>query len=417
LNILSLNKFFYLQGGSEKIFFEEMALLKEKNHNVIPFSRKHPDNYLSEYSKYFVDEISLQNKISFNGFKNVKEIIYSQNAKLCLKKILQGRSIDIAHAHNIYGLLTTAVLDELHSNSIPTVLTLHDYKIICPNYQFFCNGSICEECKPNKYYKAVVNNCVQGNIFYSFIYALENYFNFKNRKYIKNVTKFIAVSKFIKNKFIEFGFPEKQIIHIPNFINTQTINPGYIQGDYVLYFGRISKEKGLKTLIDAFKKIKSNALRLVIVGTGPLTEDLTLYASQQGINNVEFKGYLTGSKLEKVIQESKCVVLPSEWYENCPMSVLEALAYGKPVIGADIGGIPELIDLESDGLIFKSGNAEDLSEKIEILMGFSNNKMIEMGKSGRNKVEKNYNSEKHYNELIALYQSLIDHNARLYGRK
>ncbi|MCD4743793.1 MAG: glycosyltransferase family 4 protein [Desulfobacteraceae bacterium] len=412
MNILFLNKFFYLQGGSERVLFEEMAILKEKNHKVIPFSRKHPDNISSEYGKYFANELSLQNKISFKTIKNIKEIIYSKEAKRCLKKLIHKKSIDIAHAHNIYGLLTTSVLDELHSRSIPTVLTLHDYKIICPNYQLFCNGSLCEDCKPNKYYKTVINNCVHGNIFYSIIYALENYFNFITRKYIKNVTKFIAVSKFIKAKFIEFGFPEQQIIHIPNFINTQIISPDYIQGDYILYFGRLSKEKGIKTLIDAFIKLKSNTLRLVVVGTGPLQEKLMLYTSKQGIKNVEFKGYLTGSKLEKAIQESKCIVVPSEWYENCPMSVLETLAYGKPVIGANIGGIPELIDRESDGLIFKSGDSEDLTVKIETLMSYSNEKLLEMGKHGRNKIENHYNAENHYSELINLYQSLIDNNEK-----
>ena len=412
MKLLFLNKFYYLQGGSERVFFEEMALLKGKGHEVIPFSRKNLSNVSTEYSEYFVDELRIQNKVSFAALRNIKEIIYSNSAKRGLKILMQGRSFDIAHGHNIYGLLTTSVLDELKNCSIPTVLTLHDYKIICPNYQLFCNGGICEVCKPNNYYHTVLNNCVHGNIFYSIIYALENYFNFITGKYIKNVTKFIAVSKFIKAKFIEFGFPEQQIVHIPNFINTRTISQDHIQGDYVLYFGRLSKEKGIKTLINAFKNMKSDSLRLVIVGTGPLQDDLIQYSAQHGMKNIEFKGYLTGSKLEEVIQGSKCVVVPSEWYENCPMSVLEALAYGKAVIGADIGGIPELIDIESDGLIFKSGDAEDLAEKIETLMSCTNKKITEMGKYGRNKVETHYNAEKHYSELINLYQRLIDDNEK-----
>ena len=137
MNILFLNKFFYLQGGSERVFFEEMGILKEKNHKVIPFSRKHPDNASSEYSKYFAGELNLQNKISFKAIKSIKEIIYSKEAKQCLKKLLQSKSIDIAHAHNIYGLLTTSVLYELQSWHISTILTLHDYKIIYPNYHLF----------------------------------------------------------------------------------------------------------------------------------------------------------------------------------------------------------------------------------------------------------------------------------------
>lgn len=408
MNILLVNKFFYLQGGSERVFFEEIALLEEKNHKVIPFSRKHPDNVSSEYNKYFADDMNLQNKFSFNTLKNIKEIIYSTNAKIKIASLLQERSIDLAHAHNIYGLLTTSVLDELHSRHIPIVLTLHDYKIICPNYQFYCKSNVCEECRPNKFYKAIVNQCVHGNIFYSLIYALESYFNSITGKYLKNVTKFVAVSKFIKAKFIEFGFPEDQIIHIPNFINTETIIPAYNHGNHILYFGRLSEEKGLKTLINAWKRVKSDSSQLVVAGTGPLLREYTSYGKNIGHYNAEFRGYLNGPELEKVIQESKCIVVPSEWYENCPMSVLEALAYGKPVIGADIGGIPELIDHEADGLLFESGNSEDLAEKLETMLNYSDDELLNMGKYGRNKIEIHYNSEKHYNALMNLYESLID---------
>lgn len=165
LNILFLNKIFYLKGGSEKVFFEEIALLERKHHNVIPFSRKHPENISSKYNNYFADDMNLNKKLSLRTLRDVKEIIYSKNAKIRLDSLLKERSIDLAHAHNIYGLLTTSVLDELHRRSIPIVLSLHDYKIICPNYQFFCRGSICEECRPNRFYKAVINKCVHGNIF------------------------------------------------------------------------------------------------------------------------------------------------------------------------------------------------------------------------------------------------------------
>lgn len=236
---------------------------------------------------------------------------------------------------------------------------------------------------------------------------MESYFNSVTGKYLKNVSKFIAVSKFIKSKFIEFGFPEHQIMHIPNFINTETIIPNFKLGKYILYFGRLSEEKGIKTLINACEILKCDSLKLVIAGTGPSLGELNLYAKKKGVKNVEFRGYLKASEMEKGIQESRCIVVPSEWYENCPMSVLEALAYGKPVIGADIGGIPELIDHGADGLIFKSGNSVDLAEKIETMLYYSDDKLIEMGKYGRNKIETHYNSEKHYNALMNLYDSLI----------
>ena len=403
LSVLSLNNYFYLRGGSERVFFEEMRLLEKNGHFIIPFSRNHPENFPNKFNKYFPDDLNLKK----TSLKTVKEIIYSNETKNKLKYLLEKKPVHIAHAHNIYGRLTTSVLDVLYEYEVPTVLTLHDYKIICPNYQLFSKGKLCEACKPHKYYMALIKKCVHDNLAYSLIYSLESYFNFYTKRYIQKINKFIAVSKFIMNKFIEFGVPANKLIYIPNFIDSEKYTPNFSPGNYFLYFGRISKEKGLNTLIKAFEKLNSNSVRLVIAGTGPLLNFLVRRVEDAGIKNIQFTGYLHGNRLQEIIQQAKCIIVPSEWYENCPMSVLEALALGKPVIGADIGGISELIDSDQDGLLFKSGDVNDLSSKIESLARYPSSKLVQLGQHGRKKIKKKFSAEHHYNKLMELYRSLV----------
>jgi glycosyltransferase involved in cell wall biosynthesis len=407
MNILFLNKFFYLKGGAERVYFEEMNVLRRHGHKCIPFSRRSTHDVESEYSGFFAPNLSLTRKLSYQSIKNSIEIIYSFSAKTHLHNLLSRHKVDIAHGHNIYGLLTTSVLDELHKNGIPAVLTLHDYKIICPNYQFLNRNQICEECRPHRYYNAVLNRCVHEDTMSSTIYALENYFHYLMGCYRKKVAQFIAVSRFIKNKFIEYGYPEDKIKYIPNFINTEQYMPTYEDEEYFLYSGRLVPEKGIRTLIKAFLSLRTSKHKLVIVGDGPLKQSLEVELLKTGTRNIEITGFLTGEALADKIRKCTCTIIPSEIYENCPMSVLEALAFGKPVIGANIGGIPELIKDKVDGFIFESGSAFDLADKMNHIASLTSSQIKQMGRAGRAKVELHYNADRHYESLISLYQSLL----------
>lgn len=406
-NILFLNKFYYLKGGSERVFFEEISALEKHGHKCIPFSRRSPQDTASQYARYFAPSLPLAQTKSLQALKSAAEIVYSKEARHHLRKLLSAIQPNIAHGHNIYGHLTSSVLDELYARDIPVVISLHDYKIICPNYQFLNDERICEDCKKHRYYRSIQNKCVHGSVMYSCVYAFENYFNYITSKFHKKVTKFIAVSRFIKEKFIEFGYSADQIVFIPNFVNIGHYEATFQSEKYFLYFGRLSKEKGVKKLLAAFRQLARNDYKLMIVGDGPLKPDLEAEACRYGMNNVRFTGFLSGSALADAVRSSSCVVVPSEWYENCPMSILEALAYGKPVIGAAIGGIPELIEDKTDGLIFESGNAEDLADKMNYLTALTSRELEQMGRSGRQKIERYYNAEQHYESLISLYQEIL----------
>lgn len=407
MKCLFLNNYHYLRGGSERIFFNEMQLLKQHDHTTIPFSRKHEANIRSEYEEFFPTEIQT-NKVTFSYdiFRTFREIFYSVEAKNSLKILLKQFYPDIAHAHNIYGRLSTSVLDLLSEYDIPVVMTLHDYKLLCPNYKMLNDGKICEACESRNFYLSIKKKCHKNSYFASTIYALESYFCSLLKKYSNKIKFFISPSLFMKRKFIQYGWNREQIIYLPNFIRLPDFKPKFNPGKYFLYLGRLSLEKGVLTLIRAFMMIKHTRARLLVVGQGPIFKKLEENASKD--SRIRFKGYLSGNILKETIQNALAVVVPSEWYENAPMSILESFAYGKPVVGARIGGIPEMIDEGINGFLFESGNELDLKNKMEKILNISETEISEIGQEARQKVERKFNAELHYERLIEIYQKALD---------
>ena len=291
----------------------------------------------------------------------------------------------------------------LNKNGIPTILTLHDLKPICPNYKMYVNDHVCEECKGGKFINCFKNRCTKGSALGSAINTVEMYFHYA-MGYYQNVNKFIAVSKFYRDKMIEFGFDAEKISYLPNYIDASEYDQTTREKGYILYFGRLSEEKGIKVLFDAARKVPD--VPVYIVGTGPLEEQLKEQAEKERLNNIKFWGFQTGNYLKQILSESTAVVVPSEWYENCPMTILEAFAAGRPVIGSDIGGIPELIDEGVDGFTFPPGDSVTLAEKVAWIWK-NRDKARAMGLSGRKKVEERFNAEAHYDGLISIYNEVL----------
>jgi glycosyltransferase involved in cell wall biosynthesis len=222
-------------------------------------------------------------------------------------------------------------------------------------------------------------------------------------RYYKHVDRYIAVSEFYRNKMIEFGFDQNKIVHVPNFIDTNRYKYAGKDLGYGLYFGRLSKEKGIDTLIDACIKVPN--IPMIITGTGPMEDMLREKVERLELNNVEFTGYRTGKELLELLEGASFTVLPSVWYENCPMSVMESLAVGTPVIGSNAGGIPELIEEEQDGLIYEMGNSDDLADKIRIMWS-SPPKRRQMGKFGAEKIISKYDMSTHYQRIMDVYSQV-----------
>jgi Glycosyltransferase len=402
MKILGVNKFYYIKGGSETYYFALKDALEKKGHEVIPFSMKDKKNYKTEYEKYFIDNINYENMNAMKKVQNALKIIYNFDAKRKISKLIDDVKPDIAHLHIFQHQLSPSILHTLKKKNIPIVYTAHDLKAVCLNYKMMNSSGICECCKGKKYYKCITNKCVKGSGAFSAVNAAEGYLHEILKSY-ELIDSFITPSNFYRKKLIEFGIPSDKVVHIPNFIDVSKFEPHYKHDDYFIYVGRLSEEKGIMTLIKAMEYI--NKSKLVIVGTGPLENKLKEYTVKEQIKNVEFVGFKTGKELEQLICNSRFMIIPSEWYENGPMSVLECMAYGKAIIGADIGGIPEFLS-HGNGLTFKMGNEKELSERIKELLD-KDEECISMGKKGREATEMFYNSSYHLNELFKVYNLSI----------
>lgn len=316
---------------------------------------------------------------------------------------MQKEKPDLIHLHIFQHQISPSILDIAKKYDIPTVYTAHDLKMVCLNYKMMHHGTICEECRGGKYYRCARNRCVKDSLLKSTINVAEGYLH-KWKKSYDVIDRIITPSVFYKEKFRSFGVDENRLVHIPNFLNREIplVNSLPDSKEYYLYFGRLSEEKGILTLIKAFEQIQQ---KLVIVGTGPLKEQLTQYVKDNKIDNVTFKGFLSGQDLTDVVGTAKAVILPSEWYENGPYSAIEALQLGRPIIGADIGGIPELVD--GNGLLFRSGDAADLKDTIRRFEALSPEGYAGMEEASSSLFQKQYTKEVHYERLMQVYQAAL----------
>lgn len=405
MRVLAVNKFYHIRGGSDRYFFELARLQEEKGHQVIPFSMDHERNEPTPYAPFFISRIEFfEDGGIFHSLRAALRVLYSWEARQKIRRLVEATKPEIAHLHIICHQISPSILPSLKRYGLPVVQTLHEYKRICPTYSLVAHGRVCERCKGHRYYQAVLQRCNRGSLAASLLNCLEMYLHKSLHIYEKNIDLFITPSDFMRRKMIEFGMNGQKIVHLPNFIHVDLYQPSYEYGDYFLYVGRLIEIKGLFTLLRAMKGKRDS--KLYMVGEGELRPELERYAAHEGVENVRFLGYRSGEELHSLIRNSMFTILPSEWYENCPMAVIESLALGKPVIGARIGGIPELIDEGVDGLLFQPGQVEDLAAKIE---WFLENKhlLAKMGKAGRDKIKRKYGAEEHYRRIMELYSRVL----------
>lgn len=401
--LLSINTYNYRRGGSDAVFFDHDALFREAGWETAVFTMHHPKNEPSPWSSYFADELefghaySIWKKVVMAG-----KVIYSWEARSKLANLLDKFSPDVAHAHCIYHHLSPSVLSLLHERGIPTVMTAHDLKLACPAYKMLNKHGICEKCKHGNLSHVILNRCIHDSLATSSLVAVESTMHKAFGLYKRNLDRVVTPSRFFRQKLMEWGWPAEKLVYIPNFLDCSYYTPDYNPGSYFLYFGRLAPEKGVDTLIRAAAQA---GVYLKIAGTGPYEETLRKIAAETG-NKIGFLGYCSGDTLWQLIQKCRAVVLPSKWYENAPISVLEAYASGKSVIGARIGGIPEMVLEGQTGNLFASGDINQLAERINQIQASPDSHLIEMGKVARNHVENSFSPQRYRNNMVELYTSL-----------
>lgn len=400
MRILLVNKYFYRKGGAETYFFALAEGLRALGHEVAFFSMQHPNNESSYWSKYFVSEKDYVGDIS--AFKKVQEastLIYSFEARRKFEALLEEFKPDVIHMNNVHRQLTLSILDApyLKKHHVPVVYTAHDYILVCPAYTMVNgHGEVCDACLDKHFMHAVKNVCVKGSRTKSALATMEAEFLKFHHAYSK-IDLIIAPSQFMKSKLDEGGFASK-IVTMQNFLTDSQIAMGARVANthkfedaqagarpYFLFFGRLSKEKGIFTLVKAFlqaaglgkgagsetgagaghNEVLPDTWDLHIVGDGPereAIERLIASAGPQAESRIHLLGYKSGEDLQREVGNARFSVLSSEWRENMPYSGLESLAAQTPIIGACIGGIPELVVEGETGFAFKSGNVDDLTK-------------------------------------------------------
>lgn len=401
--LLAINNYYYPRGGAEVLFLEHNRLFENIGWQAVPFSMRHAKNLPTPWSTYFPDEIEFGAKYGLaDKLIRAPRVIYSLQARARMRGLLDAVAPRIAHVHNIYHHLSPSVLPLLKERGIPVVMTLHDLKLACPAYTMMCGGAPCERCRGGKLYNVALNRCIKGSLALSSLVMIEAYAHRALGLYSANVDRFVAPSRFLLDKLVEWGWPRDRFVHIPNFVDLDRFKPDVEAGRRFVYCGRLDELKGLETLVRAAALAHQP---VTLVGRGPLEARLRALSAELGAD-VAFPGYLTKDALAAAIQGARAIVVPSECHENAPLALLEGYAAGRPVIGSRIAGIPELVREDETGMLYPVGDADALADALARFAGLSDARVSAMGAAGRAWVERDFNAAAYVDRQLALYDTL-----------
>ena len=401
--LLSINNYFYPRGGAEVLFLEQNRLFENAGWQVVPFAMRHPQNLPTPWAEYFPDEIEFGRSYGL-GTKllHAQRVIFSLQSRRRLRQLLKRVRPRIAHAHNIYHHLSPSILPTLRKAGIPVVMTVHDLKLACPAYTMMAANKPCERCRGGRIHNVAVHRCIKGSRALSSLIMVETFVHRLLRLYDANVSRFVVPSRFVLDKLVQWGWARDRFVHIPNFVDIEQFQPDRPIGKRFVYCGRLQNLKGVETLVRAAALARQP---VTIVGGGPEETRLrTLSAHLRA--DVEFLGHLPKEALVGVVQSARAIVVPSEVNENAPLAVLEGYAAGRPVIGARIGGVPELVREDETGLLFPSGEVAALAAALDRLAALPDARLTEMGTAGRHWVEQDFTATRYRNRLLQLYGSL-----------
>lgn len=407
MRILQINKYNFIKGGADRVYFNTINLLEKHGHHVIHYSTQRPENMSSIYSDYFVPYIDHRGRNWLGNLVISGRYLYNSHAYRNLNLLLEKYRPDVAHLHLFYGDLSSSILKALRKHRVPVVQSVHDYRLLCPaNALLDSENNICEKCRDRSYYHCACKRCLEGNFLFSSVLSAEGYL----RRYLIDpldyIDRFIFVSEFAGRKHIEFDkrFADKSE-HLYNFTDTEFGSAKSEKGDYFLFFGRLSKEKGIETLLSAVIKTK---VRLKIAGSGPLKNEVVDLSKRH--KGIEFLGHQSGSELKELVRNASFIIVPSEWYENNPMTIIEAYAAGVPVIAARIGGIPEIVMHEETGFLFESRDMEGLAHTLTHAEQIPSGIYHSLSENCIELARKEFSPVNHYNNLMRIYTTVGKHD-------
>lgn len=382
MNILAIHNFYTQGSGEDAVFSAEKALLQERGHGIVEFVRHNAEIYAMSYLGASVSTL------------------WSRDSMQALRRLIQTARPDVAHFHNTFLLISPASYYACNEYGIPVIQTLHNYRLLCPNALLFRNGRVCEECL-GKFvpWPGVLHRCYRHSRAATAVVAAMLAVHRLLRTWERTVDVFIALTEFARQKFIQGGLPAARIVVKPNFIHPDP-GPGPHDGGYALFVGRLSSEKGIRTLLAAWEQLGSG-VPLKIVGDGPLASEVA--RACESSRKIEWLGRVSASVALSLMGGALLVILPSECYENFPRVIVEAYAKGTPVIASNLGALAELVEDGRTGLRFRPGDPRDLAAKIEWAWTHPH-ELAQMGREARREYEEKYTAERNYEQLMAVYQ-------------
>lgn len=401
VKVLIANKFFFRNGGSEAVMLQERDYLAAAGVDIIDFSMKDERNLPSDYAQHFVDNQSYASRSgAVAKLSSALKLIHSPEAVRKIGRLIDETQPGLVHCHNIYHQLTPSIIGAAKRRGVPVVLTLHDYKPICPVYTRLNDGEICSECMTSGSWRVLANRCADGSLSKSGLLLAETWLQRLLGSY-EQVDKVITPSAFMYQAVTRRRFDADRVEVLYNGVDCESIRRAEHDEDYMLYLGRLSHEKGIQTLLAAHAPI-ADRIELRVAGTGPLEQ-----AMRSAYPKARYLGHLSGDSLAATIRGASLIVVPSEWLENCPMSILEAMAFGKPVVASAVGGIPELVTSGETGLLFPMKDQAALRDCLISLMANPSLRRA-YGDAARKRAEQHFSLRRHNQALLRLYHGVLE---------
>lgn len=412
MNILIVNKYHFISGGPERYLFTISPALEKIGHNVYPFALKVNKNLHSDNSDYFLDspfgegaaQLGEARLTLIDKFKLALKTIYSYKAKKAIKAVIRDKKIDVVYLLNICNYITPSVIDGAKELGVPVVMRLSDFNFICSSYHFMRDGQICMKCKKNTA-NAIKYRCVRGSLFQSLARVIAINVHRLSNVYEK-VDAFVCPSKLMAKELEQFGISGNKVKYVPSFVDTSSFKPSAANGEYVLYYGRLSIEKGVGVLIDAWSLLGEGAPILRIVGSGDAEAELKNIVAEKGIDTISFEPFLGEEQVREILNASSFVLVPSVCHDNAPMVVFEAMASGKAVIASSVGGIIDQVVDGETGVLVPPGDPASIAEAVDFLKK-NPEKNAEMGIAARNRAEVVFGPEVHLTALDKIFSDIL----------
>ncbi|MBI3978825.1 MAG: glycosyltransferase [Chloroflexi bacterium] len=404
--VLECNKYFHVRGGADRAFFQTMELLRARGHTVVPFSTAHERNGPSPYAAYFVDAPEwddLKQAAPGVRLRALRDVLFNAQAYQNLQRLIRDCRPDVLHVHNLHHQLSPSILYAARAAGVPVVMTVHDYRLICANGYLYHDG-LCERCVPNRFHHPILQRCIRGSRQAGVLGALANAYHWASGVWRRTVDLFLSPSRFLRARLVAAGIPADRIAVLPNGVAAADRPAPPRIGGEVLYAGAITRQKGVPTLLRAAAATPD--LRFVLYGEGSERPALEDWCRRHSVTNVAFAGFVETVRLRRALHESGWVVVPSEWYENCPFAILESFAEGRAVVATALGGIPELVDDGAEGLLVPPGDPAGLAAALRTLAARPE-MAVEMGVRGWRRVRAQHDPADHARTLERVLERVV----------